>query len=250
MKSGLMSGTYFVSKGEILAWVNSFLELETPLTKVEQLADGWHYCQILDAIFPGKVPLGRVEFNVTQEYQRIQNLKVVQACLLRCGIEQNVDVEKVAKARPLDNLELAQFFKAVYDTYSTSVDLSAYDAVGRRAGKAQAAPSAASLPAKSANPTSRRSKTDLSSAPPSRQPARANPAAARAGPTTRERELTSEVQTLSVERRFYLDKLRRIEMIIQGLEDVGAVPDGPQLMGDIKTILYEEFDPQQQYVVD
>ena len=57
---GMMEGAFFVPKGDLMAWVNSMLDLE--ITKIEQLGTGAVYCQIVDSMFPGKVPLQRVNW--------------------------------------------------------------------------------------------------------------------------------------------------------------------------------------------
>jgi len=45
---GMMEGAYFVSKNDILKWINETLELN--LTKIEQTAPGHIACQIIDII--------------------------------------------------------------------------------------------------------------------------------------------------------------------------------------------------------
>ena len=46
---------------ELLRWVNTLLDLS--YEKVEQLSNGAAYCQIIDAAYPGKVSLSRVNFS-------------------------------------------------------------------------------------------------------------------------------------------------------------------------------------------
>ena len=57
---GIMEGAFFVPKGDLMNWVNSLLELE--ITRIEQLGTGAVYCQIIDAMFPGKVAMQRVNW--------------------------------------------------------------------------------------------------------------------------------------------------------------------------------------------
>ena len=61
-------------RSELVAWVNSFLE--TDYTRVEELQDGIAYCQIFDAIYPGKVPLRKLNFDASNPKEFEQNLKV------------------------------------------------------------------------------------------------------------------------------------------------------------------------------
>ncbi len=58
----MMTGAYFVGRKELLAWVNDLLSVK--YNKVEELCSGSAYCQILDALAPGKVNLKRVNFKV------------------------------------------------------------------------------------------------------------------------------------------------------------------------------------------
>ena len=64
---GMMEGAYFKGRIELLAWLNELLQVN--YTKVEQCASGAAYCQIIDAVFPGKVPLSKVNFNARFEYE-------------------------------------------------------------------------------------------------------------------------------------------------------------------------------------
>ena len=47
-----MGGAYFVSRSELLQWLNSTLHLD--YTKLEMAANGAAFCQIIDRIYPGK----------------------------------------------------------------------------------------------------------------------------------------------------------------------------------------------------
>lgn len=57
---GIMDGGYFVPRGEILKWINQVLKLD--LTHIEQLASGAVYCQLLDAMCPGLVPMHKLNW--------------------------------------------------------------------------------------------------------------------------------------------------------------------------------------------
>jgi hypothetical protein len=64
---GIMEGAYFVSRKDCLDWLNGLLGLN--YTKVEQVCNGAAFCQIMDAIFPGKVPLHKVNFGAKLQYE-------------------------------------------------------------------------------------------------------------------------------------------------------------------------------------
>ncbi len=57
---GIMDPAFFVGKNILIKWVNDFLCVE--IKKIEDMANGAYHCQILDACFPGKVPLSKVNF--------------------------------------------------------------------------------------------------------------------------------------------------------------------------------------------
>lgn len=71
----MMTGAYFIGRKELLEWINKLLRLNPAYTKVEQCCTGAVYCQILDAMAPGKVNLKKVDFKANQEWQYVQNFK-------------------------------------------------------------------------------------------------------------------------------------------------------------------------------
>eukprot|EP01122_Echinamoeba_exundans_P001962 TRINITY_DN11931_c0_g1_i1.p1 TRINITY_DN11931_c0_g1~~TRINITY_DN11931_c0_g1_i1.p1 ORF type:complete len:334 (+),score=125.60 TRINITY_DN11931_c0_g1_i1:54-1055(+) len=123
----LMDGAYFVGRTELLSWLNDFLKMN--FTKVEETASGAAACQIMDAMFPGKVPLGKVNFNAKQEYEFLNNYKVLQTSFQKAGVDKFIPVDKLVKAKYQDNLEWLQWLKAFFDRTGASPE---YDAVARR----------------------------------------------------------------------------------------------------------------------
>jgi RP/EB family microtubule-associated protein len=151
---GIMDPAFMVGKATLLRWINDFFKLN--YTKVEQCASGALHCQILDACFPGQVPLQKVNFDAKFDYEFVQNFKVFQDVFTKQGITKHVPVEKLIKAKFQDNLEFLQWMKHFFDAKYNGAP---YDAVARRAvakgGKAPAgakapAPAAAAKPAPAA----------------------------------------------------------------------------------------------------
>ena len=51
---------YFVSRNEILSFLNGLLDMN--LTKIEETASGAVACQLTEYIFPGSVPMSKVNW--------------------------------------------------------------------------------------------------------------------------------------------------------------------------------------------
>mmetsp|Transcript_30863 Transcript_30863/g.96016 ORF Transcript_30863/g.96016 Transcript_30863/m.96016 type:complete len:326 (+) Transcript_30863:60-1037(+) len=110
---GMMEGAFFVSRTDLLLWVNGLLQ--TSLTKVEQAASGAVYCQILDACHPGTVAMRKVNWMAKSDHEFIPNYKVLQAAFDKNCIERHIDVDKLIRAKYQDNLEFLQWMKCYFD---------------------------------------------------------------------------------------------------------------------------------------
>ena len=101
---GINDECYKVSKGELLEFFNSNLELG--LTKIEQCGTGAVYCQIMDKIYPGTFNFGSVKWNAKQEYEYVENYKILNNAFNKNGVKKNLEVDKLTKCRLLDNTEM------------------------------------------------------------------------------------------------------------------------------------------------
>eukprot|EP01116_Phalansterium_solitarium_P020305 TRINITY_DN5943_c0_g1_i1.p1 TRINITY_DN5943_c0_g1~~TRINITY_DN5943_c0_g1_i1.p1 ORF type:complete len:339 (-),score=82.53 TRINITY_DN5943_c0_g1_i1:120-1004(-) len=252
---GMMEGAYFVSRVELLNWLNHLLQLD--YTKVEQVCSAAAFCQVMDAIYPGQVPLSKVKFNATLEYEFVNNFKVLQNIFQKFNIDRYIDVEKLIKGKYQDNLEFLQWIKRYYDLHNPGGE---YNAIERRAkaggsmpgdknkksvSVAQGSapppgdspikpPPAAAAPAK--KPAAESNKENAVKAAPAkatRAPAgkvEAKSAAAAASSTTAAAAPATELQktvtelrltidALEKERDFYFSKLRDIEIAAQEEQD-------------------------------
>eukprot|EP00434_Breviolum_minutum_P028379 symbB.v1.2.025106.t1/scaffold2387.1/size80445/1 len=110
---GRMDGAFFVSRTELLSWLNGSFQLS--LDKVEQCANGAVYCQIIDACHPGAVNMKKINWAARDEHQSIPNYKVLQQAFSKVGIERHVEVDKLIRGKYQDNLEMLQWIKIYFD---------------------------------------------------------------------------------------------------------------------------------------
>ncbi len=61
------------------------------------LGAGSVYCQIIDVIHPGKIALNKLNWKAKNDYEFIQNLKILQTAFSKIGIKRYVEVTKFWK---------------------------------------------------------------------------------------------------------------------------------------------------------
>lgn len=127
---GIMDGAYFTSRSDILEFINTLLDLN--LTKIEQTASGAVACQVCEYIFPGSIPMRKVNWDTKNSYEYVQNYKLLQAAFTKNRVQKYVDVDKLIRGKYQDNLEFCQWIKAFYDQQSNGVMREDYDPVAIR----------------------------------------------------------------------------------------------------------------------
>lgn len=75
-----------LSRHDMLLWVNECLQ--SNFAKIEELCTGAAYCQFMDMLFPGSVPMKRIKFKTNLEHEYIQNFKILQASFKKMEVEK------------------------------------------------------------------------------------------------------------------------------------------------------------------
>eukprot|EP00741_Cyanophora_paradoxa_P007751 tig00001206_g7499.t1 len=234
---GMMDGAYFVPRTELLSWLNTTFGAN--YTKIEQCASGAIYCQIMDALYPGKVALSKVNFTAKQEYEYIKNYKVLQSAFDSVKIEKYIEVEKLIKGKYQDNLEFLQWMKRYYDLHHNGA--TEYNAAERRKAAekkpAAAAPSGVVKPKPAAAKPAAATKSAEAARPGSDKPSDGADDSRIRVLEEQLSELKTTVDGLEKERDFYFSKLRDIEILCQTSES-----KDPELVEKVTKILYATED--------
>uniref|UniRef100_A0A8C8I4W3 Microtubule-associated protein RP/EB family member 1 n=1 Tax=Oncorhynchus tshawytscha TaxID=74940 RepID=A0A8C8I4W3_ONCTS len=219
-----------LSRHDMLAWINESLQIN--LTKIELLCSGAAYCQFMDMLFPGCVPLKKVKFAAKLEHEFIHNYKILQAGFKRMGVDKIIPVDKLIKGKFQDNFEYVQWFKKFFDA---NYDGKEYDPVEARQGQdtmPSPAVSALNKPKKILNAgdclfPSAPQRAAVAKVAPKMAPSSARRPGAGGGDEERAELiqevniLKSTIQDMEKERDFYFGKLRNIELICQEKEGEG-----------------------------
>jgi RP/EB family microtubule-associated protein len=75
----------------------------------------------------------QVDYNAKTEYDYINNYMVVQDVFNKLNIDKHIEVQKLVKARPLDNMEFMQWFKSYFDNQTSGQGVPDYEGAPRRA---------------------------------------------------------------------------------------------------------------------
>ncbi|PJF19114.1 hypothetical protein PSACC_01085 [Paramicrosporidium saccamoebae] len=196
------------SRGDLLSWINDLLQLN--VSKIEQVGTGAVLCD---------VQMHKVKFNTIQEYEYVNNFKVLQSCFTLHGLDKFQD-----------NLEFLQWMKKFWDSNYPG---GSYDAIARRKGLAVK--------------TVSRSSASLVGAQ------RINAATPPATPSTvshfqqtinhLNNDLTTvklQLDEMEKERDFYFNKLRDIEIITQQVTDSAVLES--EMFKCITEVLYKTED--------
>lgn len=96
------------SRSELLEWINTYFDVN--YTKIEQCGNGEVYCLIFNALFPNTINISKLNKNPKNDYNILNNYKLLQNGFNKCKISRDVNVERLMKCRLQDNLEFLQWF--------------------------------------------------------------------------------------------------------------------------------------------
>ncbi|XP_018307374.1 microtubule-associated protein RP/EB family member 1 isoform X2 [Mycetomoellerius zeteki] len=249
-----------LSRHDMLAWVNDCLQ--SSFTKIEELCTGAVYCQFMDMLFPGSVPLKRVKFKTNLEHEYIQNFKILQGGFKKMNVDKVIPVDKLIKGRFQDNFEFLQWFKKFFDANYDGREYDAYDArgciplgSGVDGTHTLSNPQLVPLPPQSKQPQMQQRHIQQRTIVPRQQqvnkvqqPYRAPPknTVGNRGDNGKIEELSAQlvelkmsVEGLEKERDFYFGKLRDIEVMCQDCDNGG---DPPPIVQKILEVLYATED--------
>merc|ERR1711910_154145 len=94
------------------------------------MGTGAAYCQLMDILFPGTIPLKRVKYSSKQETDAINNFKILQSAFKKLNVDQSVEVDKLVKAKFQDNFEFLQWYKKFFDANYSGYEYNALEARG------------------------------------------------------------------------------------------------------------------------
>lgn len=265
-----MDPAYFVGKNAILKFLNDTLQIN--YNKIEQTASGAAHAQLLDILYPGRVPLHKINFDAKYEYEFVNNFKVLQSVFDNEGITKHIDVGKLTKAKYQDNLEFCQWIKNFFESKVNSSILKEYDPVQRREQAKQSykkghkhAGTGSKLGVATASTTTRTSTNNAlntvtnkvannSNRSPASKPrvsAVNNSKSTTSKPTTPNHSISVNndefnrlqvtLETMQKERDFYFGKLREIEILCQTDSDNDIMAN---MKKQILDILYHSDEPE------
>lgn len=113
-----------------LSWAGSLLKLE--LNSLDQLASGAVYCQLLDIIYNGMVPMDRVNWTSDKPADFITNFELLKGLFTKFSINRDFNIEKLVSGDRSELFTLLQWIHIF--SFSTRNLGKGYDPTARRFG--------------------------------------------------------------------------------------------------------------------
>jgi len=253
---GMMHEGYFVGRKELTVWIRQ--HFDPGFQKVEDLANGVVYCQILNSVHQGSIPMAKVKMGAKTEVDFLHNFKLLQSGFNKKKIDRYIEVDKLTKRSFQYNMEFLQYMKCYWDMHAP--DSTATDAVFKEAPQNQPAPAAPGAVRKPPAAAGRGSPPGNAAGaggaggrggrkgmgPPALATTSPTPSAVEGGgKAALQEELTElkiSVENLERERDFYYSKLREVEVLCQSKEDEKA-----PFLQEVLAILYK-MDEADEFV--
>lgn len=89
--------TVHLGRLELISWLNRALNAD--YASVQECADGVAYCQLLDALHPGKVALHRLDFNARFLGDCERNVKTLRDAMRALDLQVDVDFDALASGK-------------------------------------------------------------------------------------------------------------------------------------------------------
>jgi len=247
---GMMHEGYFVGRKELTGWIQA--NFQPSFTKIEDLANGVVYCQIIDSVYPGSVPMSKVKMQARTEVDSIHNFKILQTAFSKKKIDRFIEVDKLCKRSFQFNMEFIQFMKCYWDMHAPNGEGGGPKEVFAEKQDAQSPaneqptrkaekPAAERAPggAKRASTAGASSKTGAGArdAPAAGARDGGSSGAAQQQLALEVTELKMSVENLERERDFYYSKLREVEVLCQNHEG-----ENVPFLQQVLDILYKTDD--------
>lgn len=83
--------------------------------RIEETSNGAVALQIFDFLFPGVVPMHKVNWGASNPYEFIQNYKLLQQVFTDLKVDKSIEVNRLIRARYQDNLEFMQWLRKFFE---------------------------------------------------------------------------------------------------------------------------------------
>ena len=116
-----------VGRDELLSWINSIVGVG--YRKIEDCSNGAAFCQVIDALHPDSIQLGKVKFDATSENDIVNNYKILQEGLYANEINKNLNISQFLTKKVNSTLEMLQW---LYQYSHLLLETISYDPFERR----------------------------------------------------------------------------------------------------------------------
>ena len=114
-----------VGRDELLSWINSIVGVG--YRKIEDCANGAAFCQVIDALHPDSINLGKVKFDATSETDIINNYKILQEGLFQNHINKNLHISEFLTKKVNASLEMLQWLYQYSHLLLSSINYNPYE---------------------------------------------------------------------------------------------------------------------------